>query len=66
MPYLRYARREPEGIGALLRGLIARHVESVLQDPYANSFAFSAADMACKPPGCTTGPDPGPDPSPAP
>ena len=47
MPYIRFARQEPEGIGSLLRGLIDRHVDSVLADPYANSFSFSPADIAC-------------------
>ena len=49
---MRYAREElhePAGLGALLRGLIARHVDSVLLDPYANSFSFTPADMACNP-----------------
>lgn len=47
LPYLRFAKQEPDGIGALLRGLISRHVESVLADPYANSFSFSPEDIAC-------------------
>ena len=47
LPYLRFAKQEPDGIGALIRGLIARHVDSVLADPYANSFSFSPADIAC-------------------
>lgn len=40
LPYIRYAKAEPNGIGLLLRGLIKRHVNSVLLDPYANSFDF--------------------------
>ena len=46
-PYMRYAKEEPEGIGRLIRGLIKRHVHSVLQDPYANSFSFSVEDIVC-------------------
>lgn len=30
-----------QGVGLLLRGLIRRHVDSVLLDPYANSFAYA-------------------------
>lgn len=40
LPYIRYAKAEPDGIGLFLRGLIKRHVDSVLLDPYANSFDF--------------------------
>ena len=47
MPYIRFARAEPDWVGSLLRGLIQRHVESVLLDPYANSFSFSADDIVC-------------------
>eukprot|EP00940_MAST-03C_sp_MAST-3C-sp2_P002414 g2414.t1 len=47
LPYLRFAAKEPDGIGALVRGLIRRHVASVLLDPYANSFQFSPEDIAC-------------------
>ena len=46
-PYLRDAKSEPEGIGLLLRGLLLRHVNAVLHDPYANSITFSAEDIAC-------------------
>ena len=49
LPYLRYAKGEPDGIGAFLRGIIARYVDSVLLDSYANSFDYSAADKRCNP-----------------
>ena len=38
MPYVRFAREEPDGIGLFLRGVLRRYVDSVLLDPYANSF----------------------------
>ena len=46
-PYLRDAKSEPDGIGLLLRGLLRRHINAVLHDPYANSITFSAEDIAC-------------------
>ena len=47
MPYVRFAKEEPDGIGAFLRGIILRYVDSVLLDPYANSFDYSYADRKC-------------------
>lgn len=47
LPYIRFAKEEPHGIGAFLRGIIKRYVESVLLDPYANSFDYSHADRRC-------------------
>ena len=47
LPYMRFAKAEPEGVGLLIKGLIKRHVDSVLMDPYANSFSFSPADIQC-------------------
>lgn len=47
LPYNRFAKAEPDQIGLLIRGLIKRHVSSVLLDPYANSFSFSPADIEC-------------------
>ena len=47
MPYVRFAKEEPEGIGAFLRGILLRYVDSVLLDPYANSFDYSHADRRC-------------------
>ena len=47
LPYTRFARDEPDGIGRLISGLIRRHVDSVLLDPYANSFSFSPIDVVC-------------------
>jgi meiotically up-regulated gene 157 (Mug157) protein len=47
LPYMRWARED--AMGSLLRGLIRRHVDSVLHDPYANSFDFSPADKVCNP-----------------
>ena len=47
MPYVRFAAAEPDGIGAFLRGIILRYVDSVLLDPYANSFDYSHADRRC-------------------
>lgn len=45
---MRYAKAEQkEGVGLLIKGLIKRHVDSVLMDPYANSFSFSSEDIAC-------------------
>eukprot|EP01079_Euglenida_sp_SAG-EU17-18_P007205 gene7205-173_t len=52
MPYMRYAKEEPDGIGLLIRGLIRRHVDSVLLDPLANSFDFftdEAVEKICNP-----------------
>lgn len=52
-PYLGFATVEPKGIGALLRGVIRRHVNSVLLDSYANSFCEDSSDgnstCACYP-----------------
>ena len=47
MPYIRFAKKEPGGIGAFLRGIIRRYVESVLLEPYANSYEYSPADRRC-------------------
>ena len=49
LPYVRFAAQEPEGIGAFLRGILRRYVDSVALDPYANSFDFTAADRRCNP-----------------
>ena len=49
VPYLRFGSEEPEGIGSLLRGLVRKHVDCVLQDPYANSFQFQVEDIHCNP-----------------
>jgi meiotically up-regulated gene 157 (Mug157) protein len=49
LPYIRYAKAEPDGIGRFLRGVIRRYVDSVLLEPYANSFDFSAGDKRCNP-----------------
>ena len=51
LPYIRYAKAEPgdDGIGGLIRGLIRRHVDSVLLDPYANSFTYTPSDIVCDP-----------------
>jgi hypothetical protein len=46
-PYMRFAKAEPDGIGALIKGLIKRHVDSVLLDPYANSFDYFDTKEAC-------------------
>jgi len=47
VPYMRFAKSEPDGIGLFLRGLIRRHVDSVLLDPYANSFSLDAENQFC-------------------
>jgi meiotically up-regulated gene 157 (Mug157) protein len=49
LPYIRYAKEEPNGIGRFLRGIIHRYVDSVLLEPYANSFDFSPEDVRCNP-----------------
>jgi meiotically up-regulated gene 157 (Mug157) protein len=36
--------REPEILGSLVRGVINRHVDSVLLDPYAMTFSWVAPD----------------------
>jgi len=35
LPYMRYAKAEPDGIGLFLRGIIERYTSSVLLDPCA-------------------------------
>tara|TARA_B110000208_G_scaffold173211_1_gene216830 strand:- start:177 stop:1781 length:1605 start_codon:yes stop_codon:yes gene_type:complete len=47
IPYMRFAKAEPNGIGSLLRGLILRHVDSVLLDPFANSFDYFTTKADC-------------------
>eukprot|EP00038_Savillea_parva_P009771 m.185743 g.185743 ORF g.185743 m.185743 type:complete len:651 (+) comp16548_c0_seq1:100-2052(+) len=49
MPYIRYAKEEPNGIGLFLRGIIRRYVASVMLAPYANSFDFTVEDRRCNP-----------------
>ena len=49
LPYIRYAAEEPGGVGSFLRGVLRRYVDSVLLDPYANSFDFTHADRRCNP-----------------
>ena len=40
LPYFRFAKAEMDGIGLFLRGLLRRHIRSVLLDPFANAFDF--------------------------
>jgi meiotically up-regulated gene 157 (Mug157) protein len=49
LPYVRFAAEEPNGVGLFLRGILKRYTDSVLLDPYANSFDYTAADKRCNP-----------------
>jgi meiotically up-regulated gene 157 (Mug157) protein len=43
-PYLYFANEELDNLGALVRGVLNRHVDSVLLDSYAHAFAWVAPD----------------------
>lgn len=49
LPYIRFAGAEPDGIGRFIRGILRRYVDSVLLDPYANSFDYTDGDRRCNP-----------------
>jgi meiotically up-regulated gene 157 (Mug157) protein len=42
LPYFRFAKQEPQ-LQALLRGLVNRHVQCILTDPWANAHNFDSS-----------------------
>ena len=49
-PYMGFARQEPDRIGALIRGLVNRHADSVLLDPHVTTSRLLSAMSAMSAP----------------
>lgn len=45
LPYLRFLREDLD-LSTLVRGLVRRHCQCILLDPYANAFTYSAAERS--------------------